>query len=257
MLYFFQNKRAHEQTTSYIEKQTDYTYLTQIGEGSYGVAYLLEQDATKQRAVLKRLKPKHHHRRGRARFEQEMQFLQQLQSLPVPQMMTAGTIEKSPFYIMSYVDGETFEQAIFERQAVFSLADTLHYTKMLLEILQQLHAKGIVHRDLRIPNIMLKNGQLTILDFGLATMIDPHFSVAHLKNPKKATHPMSDLYAIGHFMLFLLYSTYEPTTKKSTSWQQELALPNAVKAFIERLLTIQQPFLSCEEALVELVRLSK
>lgn len=256
VLYLFQNKRAEEQTQHYFQNDARYSRISALGEGSYGVAYLVEQQTTKQRAVLKRLKPKHHHQRGRARFQQEIQFLQRLAHLPVPQVLAVGTIGKSPFYIMSYVEGRTFEQAIFDEQAVFSLDETLHYTQLLLEIIQQLHTEGIVHRDLRIPNILLKNGQLTIIDFGLATTIDPHFSVAHCKNPKKAPHPMSDLYALGHFMLFLLYSTYEPATKKSTSWQVELALPEAVQYFIEQLLTTQPPFESCEEALEALAKLT-
>ena len=255
MINFFQNNRAHEQTKNYIENETDYRLVEQIGEGSYGVAYLLEHEKTKQQAVFKRLKEKHYHRRGLARFEQEVQFMLLLKSLPIPQIIKAGTLEQVPFYMMSYVDGETFEHAIFERNATFSLNDTLHYTKKLLEILQQMHANNIVHRDLRIANIIVKNGQLTILDFGLATMIDPHFSIEAMKNPKEAPHPISDLHAIGHFMLFLLYSTYKPATKKSSPWQLELQLPQDLQRFIERLLTIDQPFLSCEDALEELERL--
>lgn len=94
-----------------------------------------------------------------------------------------------------------------------------------------------------------------MIDLGLATTIDPSFSLINLKDPKKAPHPVSDLYAVGHFMLFLLYSQYEPTTNKSTSWQQELKLPTPLQHFIERLLTIQQPFNNSEEALRELKKL--
>ncbi|MEK4700949.1 hypothetical protein MKX47_15435 [Solibacillus sp. FSL R7-0668] len=68
-------------------------------------------------------------------------------------------------------------------------------------------------------------------------------------------HPLSDLYAVGHFMLFLLYSLYEPLAKKSTTWQQELQLPPALQHYIERLLTINTPFQDATEALQALHQL--
>ena len=105
-----------------------------------------------------------------------------------------------------------------------------------------MHEQGIVHRDLRIPNIILQNDKMTIIDFGLATKIDHSVRIDQIDNPKKAASPVSDLYALGHFMLFLLYSTYSPTSKKSRSWQEELALPTILQNYIEQLLMIQTPF---------------
>lgn len=60
---------------------------------------------------------------------------------------------------------------------------------------------------------------------------------------------MSDLYGVGHFMLFLLYSQYESNSKKSTTWQEELQLPAPLQRYIERLLTIKSPFQNTSEAL--------
>jgi len=249
MIYFLKEKRYHEQTIAYIDTEKDYEYVKQIGEGAYGVAYLLEHVQSKQQVVLKRLKVKHLRKKTLNKFNKEIEFLYQLQHLPVPQILTKGIIEKAPFYLMTYASGETFEQAIFDRNQTFSIHDTIYFTHQLLNIVSRMHEANIVHRDLRIPNIILKDGQLTIIDFGLAAQIDPNFQVDRMKNPKKAAHPVSDLYAIGHFMLFLLYSHFEPTSRKSKSWQQELQLPQELQHFIERLLTIDQPFSSAYEAI--------
>ncbi|HCX47452.1 MAG TPA: serine/threonine protein kinase, partial [Bacillus sp. (in: Bacteria)] len=59
---------------------------------------------------------------------------------------------------------------------------------------------------------------------------------------------ISDLYFVGHFLLFLLYSDFKPRKKKEDTWQQELNLPIEVKDFLERLLWIQDPFSSALEA---------
>ena len=226
----------------FIHTNTNYSIINQIGEGSYGIAYLLEHKETGEKAVLKRLKAKHRHTKNRRKFLQEVTFLKLLSSLPVPKVYMEGFIEELPFYIMEHVEGDTFEQAIFERHETFSIVDTLAKAEELLDIMLVMHEQGIVHRDLRIPNIILQNGKMTIIDFGLATKIDDSIRIDQIDNPKKAASPVSDLYALGHFMLFLLYSTYSPTSRKSRTWQEELALPSVLQYYIEQLLMIQIPF---------------
>ena len=236
-----ENKYEHL-LKQFIHTNTNYSIINQIGEGSYGIAYLLEHKETGEKTVLKRLKAKHRHTKNKLKFLQEVTFLKILSALPVPKVYMEGFIEELPFYIMEHVEGDTFEQAIFERHETFSIANTLTKTEELLDIMIVMHEQGIVHRDLRIPNIILKNDNMTIIDFGLATKIDHSVRIDQIDNPKKAASPVSDLYALGHFILFLLYSTYSPTSKKSRSWQEELALPTILQNYIEQLLMIQTPF---------------
>ena len=226
----------------FIHTNTSYSIINRIGEGSYGIAYLLEHKETGEKAVLKRLKAKHRHTKNRRKFLQEVTFLNILSALPVPKVYMEGFIEELPFYIMEHVEGDTFEQAIFERHETFSIIDALAKAEELLDIMIVMHEQGIVHRDLRIPNIILQNDKMTIIDFGLATKIDVSVQIDQIDNPKKAASPVSDLYALGHFMLFLLYSAYNPTTRKSRTWQEELSLPSILQYYIEQLLMIQTPF---------------
>lgn len=236
----------------FIHTNTSYAIINQIGEGSYGIAYLLEHKETGEKAVLKRLKVKHRHTKNRLKFLQEVTFLKILSSLPVPKVYMEGFIEELPFYIMEHVEGDTFEQAIFERHETFSIIDTLAKAEELLDIMIVMHEQGIVHRDLRIPNIILQNDKMTIIDFGLATKIDDPVRIDQIDNPKKAASPVSDLYALGHFMLFLLYSTYSATSRKSRAWQEELALPSILQYYIEQLLMIQTPFPNAMAAKMQL-----
>lgn len=256
MIYYFKEKKKHDQTKHYIETHTEYHCVRQLGEGAYGVTYLLQHKSKNEQVVLKRLKSKHNLKQGRMRFFKEMNYLMELTDLPIPRLLQTGSIEHTPFYIMSYASGETFEHAIFANNQKFSIEETLYFTNSLLEIIQKMHAANVVHRDLRIPNIIVKNEELTIIDFGLATTIVENFSLQQLSNPKKAAHPISDLYALGHFMLFLLYSHYEPTSKKRSSWQEELALPPQLQFFLERLLTIEQPFENANQASEGLTQLA-
>ena len=256
MIYYLKNKVDHHRTLSYISNSTPYNFVKVLGEGSYGVAYLLEDETTRDQVVLKRLKAKHHHKKGFAKFHQEVQIMKELVDFPIPTIISQGYIESLPYYVMTFVNGRTFEQALFEDGKAMTINEAFMTIETLLNIVKQMHEKQIVHRDLRIPNILLVDGQIHIIDFGLATKFNCNERTLNIKNPKKIAHPISDLYAIGHFLLFLLYSSYTPTTKKSRSWQQELQLPLEQQHFIERLLTIGQPFVNCDEALEDLYKIN-
>jgi serine/threonine-protein kinase len=143
---------------------------------------------------------------------------------------------------MDYIDGYTFEHLIFKMGKKFSVHESLKIAKQLLEIVITIHNHGIVHRDLRIPNILLRDGELYIIDFGLACYMKDDIRLDTVNNPKKRENYTSDLYYIGHFLLYLLYSSYTHNGKKAQCWQDELQLPLPVQNYIEHLLLIQPAF---------------
>lgn len=242
-------KRFDQVVQHHINESTNFTFISLLGFGSYGRTYLVEDTTSHQIYVLKCLRPKHRlHKKTKHKFIQEIQMLQQL-SLPfTPSIKMTGMIQDLPFFVMDFIDGQTFEQLIFKNGQVFTVAQSLLVTQQLLKQIVALHQKGIVHRDLRIPNILLVNDQLHIIDFGLAAYIKK-MDLSSIRNPKRAENHISDLYFVGHFLLFLLYSSYKPTTHKERSWQEELSLPDDIKLFLERLLCIKEPFHNAEEAL--------
>ena len=236
----------------YITKQTDFTFITFLGYGSYGRTYLIEEASSQKQYVLKCLQPKHRRfKKTKQKFIQEIQMLEQLTLPFIPSIKLTGILLDMPFFVMDYLDGQTFEQLIFDDGQKFTITEALSITQQLLTQVISLHNKGIVHRDLRIPNILLVKGNLHIIDFGLATYMK-EVDFATIRNPKRAENHISDLYFVGHFLLFLLYSTYEPTSRKEKSWQEELSLPTEVTSYLEKLLCINEPFRSAAEALQSL-----
>ncbi len=239
----------------YVNSENEYSYEKFLGYGAYGRTYLLKNRKTSERYVLKLLRSKHRfHKKTREKFEREMIVLNELHYSFIPKVIEVGEIRRLPFIIMEFVEGQTLEQLIFEEGRIFSLPQSLEITKQLLQHVMVLHEANIIHRDLRIPNVLLQHDKLFLIDFGLAEY-KKEVKIETIKNPKKAQNHISDLYFVGHFLLFLLYSAYTPTEKKEQSWQQELLLPFEVKLFIERLLMIEEPFSSAEEAIVLLERL--
>lgn len=254
-LHYFSEKNYHRLYEDYVRNTTEYEIVDTLGTGSYGVAYLLVHKHSAKKAVLKRLRAKHKKKRKtRMQFKQEIAFLKRLRIPNVPALLVEGEVGHIPFYIMEYIDGTTFEQLIFDEKQTFTVSETLLIGKELLEIVIAIHNQGIVHRDLRIPNILLQNGVLHVIDFGLSVPMKDSINLDEIRNPKKVENYISDLYYIGHFLLYLLYSNYTPSAKRERSWQEELNLPSEVKNYIERLLLIQSPFSSTSEAYNELLQ---
>ena len=86
------------------------------------------------------------------------------------------------FILMEYCDGLTLEQYIhqhsnksIDRKIIYSL------TYQILKSLSKIHSSGIIHRDIKPSNIFIKNDQIKIGDFGLAT----RYSTSSLLKSKK------------------------------------------------------------------------
>ena len=76
------------------------------------------------------------------------------------------------FVAMQYVPGRTLDKLIGRKG--LRLSDALRYAQQIADGLAAAHAAGIIHRDLKPANIIVsEQGEVKILDFGLAKLRDP------------------------------------------------------------------------------------
>jgi len=227
-----------------------YEIISLLGRGSYGTSYYVFDRMKRCCVVLKTLRI---HKRllksGKKVFEEEQQLLQSLNHPYFPRYYERGKFGRIPFYTMEYVSGKTFEQLIFEEEKKYFEKEAFQMGYELLQIIKWLHQHGIIHRDIRIPNVMLEHEKLRLIDFGLACRCTggdvKHFDREHIK---RLAAPVSDFYALGHFLLFLLYSTYEQDGKSpEKSWEEELSISEEARLIIRKLLAIDEPYPSCTE----------
>ncbi len=237
-----------------------YEIVQFLGRGSYGSSYLVYDSIEQKKAVLKFLRL---HRRlnksGRTAFEYEQKLLKEINQPYFPRFFEKGEYNGKPFFTMEYVNGKTFEQLIFEEGITYSETEAFQMGYELLQIIEWLHHQGIVHRDIRIPNVMLDQNCLRLIDFGLARRFDrKQLPQVHLDYIKRAISPVSDFYALGHFLLFLLYSTYEVKEKqREKSWEEELSLSLQAKRVIRKLLAIEDSYQSCSEIAKDFLHIIK
>ncbi len=72
---------------------------------------------------------------------------------------------KAPFLIMEYAPGKPLSSFIREKEQKSKL---LPYFLQVVHGIEECHKKGIIHRDIKPDNILIDDGDLKIVDFGLA-----------------------------------------------------------------------------------------
>ena len=157
-----------------------YEVLGPLGAGGMGEVYRASDTRLKREVALKVL-PELFANDGQrmARFEREAQVLA---SLNHPNIASIHGLEESSgtrALVMELVEGPTLAQRV-ERGRI-SLGEALPVAKQIAEALEYAHEKGISHRDLKPGNIKLApDGQVKILDFGLAKALEGEASEANI-----------------------------------------------------------------------------
>lgn len=232
-----------------------------IGKGSYGQVYIAFDRKLKKNIIVKQLRRrKLMSTEGVKSFIREASILKGLNHPSIPKLIEDFQSDGNRFIIMEQMEGKNFEELIFHEKKQFNEQESFHTLLALLDIVKYLHSQGIVHRDLRIPNIMIKDNQLYLIDFGLARKIeDNQLPETDLfpeeKRLMREVSFKSDFYALGHFVLFLLYSTYETDSKIEKSWEDELDLTMIAKKVIRRLLQIDAPYNHVNELIEDVYRI--
>src|SRR4051812_6574559 len=143
------------------------------------------------------------------RFRREATAIASLNHANVVVIYDHGIADGQPFIAMEYVAGRTLKQIIRDA-APLPPGDAALYARQALDGLAAAHAMGIVHRDVKPQNLLVRDdGTLKVADFGVArsadeTMLTQHGSVigtAEYISPEQArgelASPRSDLYSLG------------------------------------------------------------
>ena len=93
-----------------------------------------------------------------------------------PNIVTIHEVGETPagelFIVQEFIDGQTLRTLIEGPQ---TLTTTLEIGRQVARALAAAHAAGIVHRDVKPENIMVRaDGYVKVLDFGLARVVDHH-----------------------------------------------------------------------------------
>ncbi|MBI5525496.1 MAG: serine/threonine protein kinase [Deltaproteobacteria bacterium] len=108
----------------------------------------------------------------RQRFIQEAKFLAKLDHPGIMRLRNVFEEDERLYIVTDYLKGETLGRVLGRAQDV-TLEDGMDWLYQIAAGVDYAHKNGVVHRDLKPANIMvLENGNLQILDFGLAKQFD-------------------------------------------------------------------------------------
>ncbi len=153
-----------------------YPIIKELGDGGFGKTYLATNTLLPSRpyCVLKQLKPvasdPQLQQLIRERFEKEGATLESLgngSNGKIPRLY-AYFVEQGEFYlIQEYVDGQTLTERV-RTHGLFTEREVKDLLTNILPTLAYVHGKGIVHRDIKPDNIMLRRDDNTpiLIDFG-------------------------------------------------------------------------------------------
>lgn len=226
-------------------KVKGYTIIKLIGEGRYGIAYLAVNDEG-EKYVIKQLKKKML-KETREKLFYEESILSKLDDPRFPKFISKFKNKYREGYILEYIEGKIFEDLITRDRHVFSKEEIYEIATKLFDLVEILHNQNIVHRDVRLPNVIIKDNQeLALIDFGLARYID---NEKYMKQ--------EDYWYIGDFLIHLYYSSYKPSSKDEKPWYEELDLNEDESIFLKRLMGIEESYEDIEEAREQLEKVKK
>ena len=156
------------------DKLAQHEILSLLGVGGMGSVYKARDLQLGRLVALKILTPdKLTNEERKLRFVQEAKAASALNHPNIVTIHSIGNENGVDFIVMEYVAGFTLDHLI--PRGGLKLIDVLKYGIQAADGLAAAHQAGIVHRDLKPGNIIVsEEGQVKLLDFGLAKLSDLH-----------------------------------------------------------------------------------
>lgn len=208
-----------------VDKRVEIEQL--LGQGGMGTVYRARQLGLDREVAIKFLSCAV----GSAsewyqRFEREAQLLGQLHHKNIPAFYGYGMFQESPYMIVELVHGEDLESRLARGGKLPEIEEVLSIARQVCEALGYAHARGIIHRDLKLSNILVtEDGSIRLIDFGLAKSI--------------ATGPAQALTEVGTAVGTVLYMSPEQCLGKPATVETDIYSLGCV---LFHLITGQPPF---------------
>lgn len=157
------------------EKQ-EYEVKKKIGEGSYGVVYLIYSNITSMYYVQKKIDLKGLSKAEIKDTEKEVNLLKKLDHPNIIKLINGTKSKRYLELIMEYAEkGDLYNQLIKQAKSnkYFPEKIIINWLVQICSALKYLHSKHIIHRDIKPQNIFLsKKGEIKLGDFGVSKTLN-------------------------------------------------------------------------------------
>ena len=155
-----------------LDRISHYRILEKLGAGGMGEVYLAEDMKLGRKVAIKILSEEYTTNKDRLqRFEQEASAASNLNHPNILTIHEVGTDNGRHYIATEYIDGLTLRRKALASH--MEIPEILDIAVQVAGALEEAHAAGIVHRDIKPDNIMVRrNGYVKVLDFGLAKLTE-------------------------------------------------------------------------------------
>jgi tRNA A-37 threonylcarbamoyl transferase component Bud32 len=208
-----------------VKQLGQYTLERKLGAGGMGEVYLARHALLRRPTAVKFIRPEQVSEQNLARFEREVQLTSELTSPHTIEIYDFGCTEEGVFYyVMEYLPGLDLGD-LLELQGAVPAGRAVFILKQLCSSLAEAHARGLIHRDIKPPNVILteRGGGfdfVKVLDFGLVKDVGnpeagedtqvhelagtpPYIAPERIRDPD-CQDPRSDLFSVGVIAFNLL-----------------------------------------------------
>ncbi|PYS99164.1 MAG: hypothetical protein DMF63_13945 [Acidobacteria bacterium] len=161
-----------------------YRLIEMIGRGGMAEVFLAEDTRLNRRVAIKFLSGEFRMDSDRTRrFTREARAASALNHPNILIIHDIAESEGAQFIVSEYVEGETLGSRI--RRGKLPLVEAVNIAIQVASALAASHKAGIVHRDIKPDNIMLRpDGTVKVLDFGLAKETEQILSISPTRDAK-------------------------------------------------------------------------
>ncbi|MDZ7965361.1 MAG: protein kinase [Nostoc sp. DedSLP03] len=199
-----------------------YTLIQEIGRGGFGITFKATHQYLGQEVVMKTINERLRQHPDFAKFERQFQDeARRLATCIHPNIVRVSDffVEAGlPYMVMEYIPGETLGDAFVLPGITLPEATAIHYIRQIGAALQVVHNNGLLHRDVKPDNIILRQGtqEVILIDFGIARefnggvrqthtgLVSEGYSPIEQYMTQAARTPATDVYGLAATLYALL-----------------------------------------------------
>jgi len=147
-----------------------YRIVRELGAGSVATVFLAHDVKHDREVALKVLRPELAAALGTARFLNEVRISARLDHPHILTLIDSGEADRLLYYVLPFVPGESLRHRL-RAEHPLGIDDALSIARQVASALDYAHRSGIVHRDVKPANILLREGDAVLTDFGIAVAL--------------------------------------------------------------------------------------
>lgn len=191
-----------------------------LGQGGFGITYRATHTYLSQPVVIKTLSEELCRRSDFSQFQErfigEARRLARFQHPNIVRVNDFFEEAGLPFIVMDYVHGQTLAEISINQP--LGESEAIHYVRQVGVALSVMHANGLLHRDIKPQNIILRHAtrSIVLIDFGIAReftigvtqtntgLLSAGYAPIEQYLPKHQWTPATDIYALAATLYALL-----------------------------------------------------